>query len=60
MQENGPSSSSKKHNNNTIKYISEDFVSQIESFGYNRDYIYRCLEKNGLSHVNAIYHLISQ
>ncbi len=37
----------------------EKIISQIEHYGYSREYILRCLQKNGLnSHVNAIYSLI--
>ncbi|KAL4497270.1 hypothetical protein ABPG72_011205 [Tetrahymena utriculariae] len=36
----------------------EKIIGQIEGFGYSREYILRCLNKGGLSHVNAIYKLI--
>ena len=40
------------------KAFDEITIAHIESFGYSREYILRCLNKGSLSHVNAIYQLL--
>ena len=43
---------------NNNDYKKEKILSQIENFGYDRDYVIKCLKNNLLNHATAIYFIL--